>query len=119
MIQRRQSLEWLLAAVAFVVYAILHSAEAMSFIFLYFPALLCFITILMFKNRPFQIRLCKINLAITFAIWGLIIFQMVQSHLGENFYTMIRPAVPIFLIWMGMKNTKRDEDKVRSIDRIR
>jgi hypothetical protein len=38
---------------------------------------------------------------------------------GNDFFTMIRPAVPLFLIWMGMKNTQKDDDKVKSVDRIR
>ena len=119
MIQRRQSLEWLLAAIALIVYAILHAQQAMSFNFLYLPAILCLVTIFFFKNRNRQIQLCKWNLITTFVIWILIIFQMIKNHHGDDFFTMIRLAVPVFLIWMGMKNTQKDEDKVRSIDRIR
>jgi peptidoglycan/LPS O-acetylase OafA/YrhL len=119
MIQRRQSLEWLLAAVALIVYAILHAHQAMSFNLLYLPAMLCVVTILLFKNRKKQIQISKFNLIVTFLIWIIIIFQMVKNKQGSDFFTMIRVAVPVFLIWMGMKNTQKDEEKVRSIDRIR
>ena len=119
MIQRRQSLEWLFAAVALCAYAILHANQAMSFNLLYLPALLCLITIFLYKNRKLQIQISKWNLITTFIIWVLIIFQMIKNQQGQDFFTMIRVAVPVFLIWMGMKNTQKDEEKVRSVDRIR
>ena len=119
MIQRRQSLEWLLAAVAMVVSAILHAPEIPVFSGLYLSAALCFITIFSFNNRSFQIKLCKWNMLILLLCWVMIITQMVSTGKGNDFFTMIRPAVPLFLIWMGMKNTQKDDDKVKSVDRIR
>jgi hypothetical protein len=119
MIQRRQSLEWLLAAAAFAVSAILHGGEIKMFYALYLPAALTFITIFLFKNRSLQIKLCKWNIILSVVAWLMLIIQMVSIDRASDFFTMIRPAVPIFLIWMGMKNTMKDEEKVRSIDRIR
>ncbi len=119
MIQRRQSLEWLLAGIALLVYGVLHGADVKMFSSLYLPSLLCFITIFAFKNRKLQIQLNRWNLWITLTCWVLIIIEMFKLEGKLDFFTMIRPAVPIFLIWMGGKNTQKDEDKVRSIDRIR
>ena len=119
MIQRRQSLEWLLAAVALIVSAVLHAHEFTFFNGLYLPAALCLITIFMFNNRVLQMKLSKLNLWILSFCWAIIVGQMVNSGKGNDFFTMIRPAVPLFLIWMGLKNTQKDDDKVKSVDRIR
>ncbi len=85
---------------------------------------LSFFTILKFKNRTFQMKLNKLNMLVLVALVAvqIIYFIRIGSMLeitGEPGFSAIIPVVSLFLIFMGNRAIKKDDDLVKSADRIR
>lgn len=81
-------------------------------------------TIFKFKKRRKQIKFCQVILALSAILIGnLFTFTFLKSEGAElttdyTFYSFI-PAINIVLAFMARYFIKRDEDLVRSADRIR
>ena len=84
------------------------------------------IDIFLFKNRKWQIRLCKAGMVLTilFMIMALIFIQ--QEHNLMNTETLksfqagaVLPVVSVFSSMLAIKNIKKDEAIVRDMDRLR
>ena len=96
-------------------------------ILLYSPGLIVILLqIFMFKNRIKQIKIGRLGIIIWFLWVGLFStitqFELLKSidYQSINFeYGAIFPLVIVFLIRMANRAIKKDEDLVRSIDRIR
>ncbi len=81
------------------------------------------ITIFKFKNRKTQFVLGRINILINFFILGLLVYHL-QSLSGEIFISekgigSILPLIAIVLLVMANRAIKKDEDLVKSVDRLR
>ncbi|MBE9468947.1 MAG: DUF4293 domain-containing protein [Bacteroidetes bacterium] len=82
-------------------------------------------SIFRFKKRKFQIKLGKINiifLAALVAIEVLSLHRIIYYFKAENFkclFPLILPVISIILILLANKAIRKDEDLVRSVDRIR
>ena len=86
--------------------------------------LLLIITIFSYKNRILQMRLSVFNILLMLGSVGLIYFYSLQAHGkidGEIFYLYpaIFPVVSAILAFLALKGVKKDEELVRSYDRIR
>jgi len=86
------------------------------------------ISIFRYKHRPYQIKLCRINLLLQFItfITVLAIALYYKNRSLPEYYLSIRfkisvvfPLISIVLLWMSVRSIKKDEELVRSIDRIR
>jgi len=89
-----------------------------------FTALLIFVTIFLFKNRPLQIKICAISLLLSvIVIGGIFLFadKLEKQLLTRAVYeagTYIS-LLPMICIVMASKAIRKDERLVKSADRLR
>jgi len=93
-------------------------------IFIILSSILSFVTIFMFKNRILQMRLTIINIIITICIYASIAFYRLvifnfDIKTNEHTFWILMPIISIILTFMANRRIKKDEDLVRSVDRIR
>ncbi len=86
--------------------------------------LLLIITIFSYKNRILQMRLSVFNILLMLGSVGLIYFYSLQAHGKTNgvtfyLYPVIFPVVSTILAFLAFRGVKKDEELVRSYDRIR
>jgi len=84
---------------------------------------LSFFALLKFKNRSFQMKLGKLNIIVLVALLAVqvIYFIRIEQLIGEGNpgFSAIVPLVSILLILMANKAIKKDDNLVKSADRIR
>jgi len=86
--------------------------------------LLLLITIFSYKNRILQMRLSVFSILLMIGSLGLIFFYALHGQgkiHGEIFYLypVIFPVVSTILAFLAFKGVKKDEELVRSYNRIR
>ncbi len=86
-------------------------------------AIISFIAIFQYNNRKFQMILVRLNILINFLLLGLIVYQ-VQNLSGETVVSekdigSFLPILAIFLLVLANRFIKKDEDLVKSVDRLR
>lgn len=86
--------------------------------------ILIMMTIFLFKNRILQMRLSTISIFILLGLSSLIfyaIWSSAKTLLGVYSLTLyfVFPVIAAILIYMAFRAIRKDEDLVRSIDRIR
>jgi len=86
-------------------------------------AILSIITIFSYKKRQHQFVLGRLNIILNFALLGVLVYQSQILSGGaaapEKGIGMITPLISIVLIALANKAIKRDEDLVKSVDRLR
>ena len=91
--------------------------------------LIAIITIFLFKKRSLQIKLCKLNiLLIAVQIAAVVMYSDVvraainhnSSEVLENFkFGSIIPVICLILTYLAIRFIKKDDNLVRSADRLR
>lgn len=91
--------------------------------------LLLLVTVLSYKHRNKQIALSNIvllQLLLVFGLYGWIHYQIIQTikaTMGEieigYGVAVATPFVCMILVWLAKKAIKKDDDLVRSVDRLR
>ncbi|RXG22616.1 putative protein DUF4293 [Leeuwenhoekiella aequorea] len=136
MIQRIQSIYLFLAALvsagllfAIPVYTtaegnLVYAVDKLELVGLFFgSALLSLITIFFFKNRKLQFVLGRLNIILNFILLGVLVYQSQILSGGaaapEKGIGMLIPIISIVFIALANKAIKRDEDLVKSVDRLR
>jgi hypothetical protein len=83
-------------------------------------------TILLFKNRPLQIRMCTFNVLANIVLVMVIFFfyatkikTLTQTEPEYNYTGMALPLVSLLFLVLANKAIKRDEALVKSTDRLR
>ena len=86
-------------------------------------ALLSLISIFMFKNRKFQFVLGRLNIILNFILLGLFVYLSLnlsgETLVSEKGIGMLLPIISIVLLALANKAIKKDEDLVKSVDRLR
>ena len=88
----------------------------------FFSAALSFLTILMFKNRKFQMTLGWVNIVLNILLIGSFIFSLLNLPGGENpekGIWAIVPLISIVLLSIANRLIKKDDNLVKSVDRFR
>lgn len=136
MIQRIQTIYLLLSAAVsagliFVLHLWTNSKEIQVFAkdeYLYLglflgSAVLSSISIFTFKNRKFQFVLGRLNIILNFILLGFFVYQLLmppgESHISEKGVGIFIPILSIVLLVLANKAIKKDEDLVKSVDRLR
>ena len=136
MIQRIQTVYLLLAALAslglpytFSLYAdatgeAVWAADEVLYITLFsVSAVLSFISIFLWSKRQNQFVLGRLNILLNFVLLGVLVYRSQILSGGtavlEKGIGMIIPLVSIVLLVLANKAIKRDEDLVKSVDRLR
>jgi len=92
-------------------------------VFFIVSALLSLITIFKYKNRQTQFVLGRLNILINLFVLGLLVYHL-QSLSGETYVSekgigSALPLITIVLLVMANRAIKKDEDLVKSVDRLR
>jgi len=86
-------------------------------------ALLSLISIFKYKNRQSQFVLGRLNIILNFILLGLFVYQLLispgESHISEKGVGIFMPIFSIVFLVLANKAIKKDEDLVKSVDRLR
>ena len=87
-------------------------------------ALLSLIAIFMFKNRQTQFVLGRLNIILNLILLGLFVYRSLSlsgetSDVSEKGIGMLLPIFSIVFLVLANKAIKKDEDLVKSVDRLR
>lgn len=86
-------------------------------------AVLSLISIFLFKNRKLQFVLGRINILLNFILLGVFVYWSLmvsgETEVSEKGIGMIIPIISIVLLVMANKAIKKDENLVKSVDRLR
>jgi hypothetical protein len=98
----------------------IHKTILFSFLI---SALLSVTSIFLFKNRQLQFVLGRLNMLINLYLLGVLIFvsQTVsgETSVSEKGIGMFLPIIVVLLLVIANKAIKKDEDLVKSVDRLR
>ncbi|WP_299712042.1 DUF4293 domain-containing protein [uncultured Tenacibaculum sp.] len=86
-------------------------------------ALLSVITVFLFKNRQLQFVLGRLNILTNFFLLGVLVYLSLtlsgEAAVSEKGIGMFIPIVSIVLLTLANIAIKKDEDLVKSVDRLR
>lgn len=85
--------------------------------------LLSLISIFSYKKRQSQFVLGRLNIILNFILLGLFVYQSLnvsgETNVSEKGIGMFIPIVSIVCLVLANKAIKKDEDLVKSVDRLR
>lgn len=85
--------------------------------------LITFITIFLFKKRKLQFVVGRINIILNFVLVGVFAYWTLslpgEMDISEKGIGMLLPIISIVFIALANKAIKKDEDLVKSVDRLR
>ena len=136
MLQRIQSVYLLIAAATslglpFVLHLWVTNEGTAVFAIDKLPFLLAFvasgvlslISIFMFKNRKLQFVLGRLNIILNFFLLGFFVYLSLnlsgETIVSEKGIGMLLPIISIVFLALANKAIKKDEDLVKSVDRLR
>ena len=136
MLQRIQTIYLILAVLIsagliFVFHLWTNSEEVPVFAqdnYLYFglflgSALLSLISIFSYKTRKSQFVLGRLNIILNFILLGLFVYQSLnisgEADVSEKGIGILLPILSIVFLVLANKAIKKDEDLVKSVDRLR
>ena len=98
--------------------------DNLAFILLFiFSATLSLVSIFRYKNRKSQFIIGRFNIILNLILLGLFVYQSLnlsgEAVVSEKGIGMILPIVSIVFLGLANKAIKKDEDLVKSADRIR
>jgi len=80
-------------------------------------------SIFMYKNRKSQFVMGRLNIILNFILLGLLVYQSLsisgETNVSEKGIGIFLPIVSIVLLALANKAIKKDEDLVKSVDRLR
>ncbi len=100
-------------------------ASDVNYVFAAFlaSALLSIISIFRYKNRKSQFMLGRLNIILNFFLLGFFVYQSLnvsgETAVSEKGIGMFLPIISIVFLVLANKAIKKDEDLVKSVDRLR
>ncbi|MBC3844997.1 DUF4293 domain-containing protein [Winogradskyella echinorum] len=86
-------------------------------------ALLSLISIFSFKNRKSQFVMGRLNILLNFVLLGIFVYQSLnvsgETNVSEKGIGILLPIFSIVCLVLANKAIKKDEDLVKSVDRLR
>ncbi|RZW54516.1 MAG: DUF4293 family protein, partial [Flavobacteriaceae bacterium] len=86
-------------------------------------AALSLISIFMFSNRKSQFVLGRLNIILNFILLGLFVYRSLnlsgETDVSEKGIGILLPIFSIVFLVLANKAIKKDEDLVKSVDRLR
>jgi len=86
-------------------------------------ALLSLISIFRFSNRKSQFVLGRLNIILNFILLGIFVYQSLnlsgEINVSEKGIGVLLPVFSIVCLVLANKAIKKDEDLVKSVDRLR
>ncbi len=81
--------------------------------------LLSIATIFLFKKRTLQIKFCISMIIYLLLLMGLSIINSINHSENKNYASEAFIAILLLLVYLALRAIKKDEELVRSVDRIR
>ena len=136
MLQRIQTVYLIIAAIIsagliFVFHLWTNNAEVLVFakdnvtylVLFLGSAFLSLVSIMNYKNRKFQFVLGRLNIILNFILLGLFVYQSLnvsgEADVSEKGIGILLPIFSIVFLVLANKAIKKDEDLVKSVDRLR
>ncbi|MGB7841960.1 MAG: DUF4293 domain-containing protein [Salinimicrobium sp.] len=100
-------------------------AEDVLMVFALFmiSAAISLMTIFLFKNRKLQFMLGRLNILLNLILLGLFVYWSLnisgEALVSEKGIGMLIPVISIVFLVLANKAVKKDEDLVKSVDRLR
>jgi LPXTG-motif cell wall-anchored protein len=86
-------------------------------------ALLALISIFSFKKRQNQFVLNRLNIILNFILLGFFVYRTLnlsgETEVSEKGIGIVLPAISIVMLVLANRAIKKDEDLVKSVDRLR
>jgi hypothetical protein len=102
-----------------------YAKEELMYLVLFFSSsLLSLISIFKYKKRQTQFVLGRLNIILNFILLGLFVYRSLNlsgetTHVSEKGIGMLLPIFSIVFLVLANKAIKKDEDLVKSVDRLR
>lgn len=97
--------------------------EVMISVAFYATAALALIAIMLFKNRKNQFVLNRLNMILNLFLLGFFVYRSLnisgESNISEKGIGMLIPIISIVFLTLANRAIKKDEDLVKSVDRLR
>ncbi|WP_430467647.1 DUF4293 domain-containing protein [Winogradskyella ouciana] len=100
-------------------------ADDINYVFGLFLASAFFsiVSIFRFKNRKSQFMLGRLNIILNFILLGIFVYQSLnlsgETNVSEKGIGILLPIFSIVCLVLANKAIKKDEDLVKSVDRLR
>ena len=89
----------------------------------YLSAALAVISIVYFKNRKNQFVINRLNIILNLFLLGFFVYRSLnlsgETSVSEKGIGMLIPIVSIVLLFLANRAIKKDEDLIKSVDRLR
>ncbi|MDT0687492.1 DUF4293 domain-containing protein [Autumnicola psychrophila] len=97
--------------------------ELMVFIMFLLSGSLSLVSIFMFRNRKLQFVLGRLNIILNFFLLGVFVYWLLnvpgEQDISEKGIGMFLPIISIVFLVLANKAIKKDENLVKSVDRLR
>ncbi len=88
--------------------------------YLIFTAVFAFLNLLMFKNRKAQLMINRVHFFIQILVSTGLLYCMVNTYDYKTYLPyLLTPLLVIILLNLSSRAIRKDEDLIRSIDRLR
>ena len=100
-------------------------ADDVNYVFSAFlvSAFFSIVAIFRYKNRKSQFMLGRLNIILNFFLLGFFVYQSLnisgETAVSEKGIGMLLPIISIVFLVLANKAIKKDEDLVKSVDRLR
>lgn len=102
---------------------IIERNEPLVFGLIFISIALAIISILSFKKRQLQFVLNRLNIISNFILLGVFVYRSLtlsgETFVSEKGIGVLLPIISIVFLVLANKAIKRDEDLVKSVDRLR
>lgn len=102
---------------------IIQRSEPLVFGLIFVSIGLAIISILNFKKRKMQFVLNRLNIISNFILLGVFVYRSLtlsgETFVSEKGIGVLLPIISIVFLVLANKAIKRDEDLVKSVDRLR
>lgn len=99
------------------------TSDILYIVFFGLAATMALGSILLYKKRQNQFVLNRLNIILNFILIGLFVYRTLnlsgETAVSEKGIAMFVPLVSIVLLVLANKAIKKDEDLVKSVDRLR
>jgi hypothetical protein len=89
----------------------------------FLSSFISFLSIFLFKKRQNQFVLGRLNILINFYLLGVLIYESLKvsggASVSEKGIGIYLPIIIVVLLVMANKSIKKDENLVKSVDRLR
>ncbi len=97
--------------------------EILVFGLIFISIALSIISILSFKKRQFQFVMNRLSIILNFVLLGVFVYRSLkvsgETLVSEKGIGVLLPIISIVFLAMANKAIKKDEDLVKSVDRLR